>query len=303
MPHLRALLVLAGLAMVAACGGGGGSTTSSPHVPNASATRQPDAKVSITIVPSNLRHGIRKHTGSSKKRKPQFIDPCCGGYLDFWFYPYNYAGNGAPSTTAGPIPVASSGPTIASIQVFSGQGTAIATEYDFNGNELASNNNNGTNYTLDPGTTESISMTLSLYPADIFLTTDQTFISPAYDANQACLDVGSGNPSMTFALIPADADDNYQPFAPASSQTPPPNGYNGSVILSGFSSTPDAGGSSTIVSTGATWNGYAVYNFIYTQAGEGDSYAPAVTATATVTSPDGGPFTETVTIDPSNCNT
>jgi hypothetical protein len=305
MIHVRVALTLAGLALVAACGGGGGGTGSSRAgipAPTAPSTSQPNAKLTLTIVPSTVIHGIGKRKGASKKRRPQFVDPCCGSVLYFDFYPYNYSGNeSAPSTNAGPIPVASSTPTTATVNVFSGSGFAYGYEQDDDGNLLATNNWNGTFYTLDPGTTESISMTLSLEPSFIFLTTDQTFATPAQDANAACIYVGNGNVSQTFALIPADADDNYTPFAPASSQTPPPNGLNGSVALSNIQSTPDAGGSSTIVPTGATWNGYAVYNFIYTPVGNGDTLAPPVNATATTFDPNNGTFTEGITFSPENC--
>jgi YD repeat-containing protein len=307
MTHVRVALVIACLGLVVACGGGGGNSAGSSRgsipAPTSTSTSLPNAKLTLTIVPSTVIHGVGKRKGASKKRRrPQFVDPCCDSVLYLNFYPQNYApSNSAPSTSAGPIPVASNGPTSATIPVFSGSGWAYGYEYDDEDNLLATNSWNGTFYTLDPGTTEAISMTLSLEPAFIFLTTDQTFATPATDANQACIYVGLQNQSQTFALIPADADDDYTPFAPASTQTPPPNGLNGSVALSNIQNGSDGGGTSTIVPTGATWNGYAVYNFVYTPAGDGDFLAPPVQATATTFDPYNGTFTEGITFSPENC--
>jgi len=305
MPHVRLLLVIAGLAMVAACGGGGGGSTTA-HVPAATSARKPDATLTLTIVPSVVRHGTPPKKAKSRGRKPKFIDPCCDGVLDLAFYPYNNAGAPAPSTTAGPIPVASFGPTVASVAVFSGNGFAVGNEYDGEGQLLSTNNANSVFYQLDPGTTEAISMSLTLYPADIFLSTDQT-LQQAGDASTMCVNVGSasGIYSMFFALLPADADYDYLPLAPASSSTPPPGGLNSSVSLSGITNGTDVnGGTTTINPTTATWNGYAVYNFVYAPNAEGAvPFAPPVNAQAQVYDPQyGGTLSFPITVDPSNCD-
>lgn len=308
MLHIRLAFLICAASLVAACGGGGGSAAPQTHPAATTTTSKPDAKLTLTIIPStNVKKG--KRTGAVRRR-PKFIDPLPGAYLSLNFCPYNPQGSSAPCTSAGPIPVASSGPTTATVGVFSGYGNAYGQEFDQNGNVVAANYwTYGVSYTVDPGTTEAIAMTLSLEPAYIFVSTDPA-LGYAQDANQTCLNVGSefDTFSQTFALVPADADADYQPLAPATLQTPPPGnpgGLNGQVILSGITGTTDEGGTSNIVPTSETWNGYPVYNFTYTPTGEGDFYAPPVTALATTVDPNqyGGspPFTEQITINSYNC--
>jgi hypothetical protein len=302
MLHIRLAFLICAASLVAACGGGGGSAAPQTHPAAATSTSKPDAKLTLTIVPStNLRKG--KHTGAVRRRLPKFIDPEDGAYLTLTFCPYNPQGTSAPCITDTPIYVSETGPTTATVSVYSGYGNAYGQEFDPNYAVLASNFwTYGVSYTVDPGTTEAIAMTLSLEPAYIFASTDPA-LGSAQDPNQNCFNVGAGPQvySQTFALVPADNDLNYQPVSPATNQTPPPSnpgGLSGTVTLSQISGTTDAGGTSTIVPTSETWNGYPVYNFKYTQTGDGDFYAPPVFATATTVDPNqyGGspPFTEQI---------
>jgi hypothetical protein len=325
MMHARLLMAIGACAVVAACGGGGGSTTTTPTTHPVTTTRKPDASIKITIVPSNVIHGGHRST-PSKKRKPQFVDPY-GTSVSLQFSPYNFSNNGqpsAPQTYSGPIPIATYGPTTATVPVYSGFIQVYGTEiYGAQAGAgvsavLASNQQFYNTYTIDPGTTESIALTLSLVPAQIMLTTDPTLASGANEVNGACLNVGNQNPTQLFTLVPADANYDYLPIAPASLQTPPPNGLNGTVTLTGITGSSDNGGSSTIVPTNTTWNGYTVYEFIYTPTGNGEFYAPPVTATANTFNPDGGydyldqisdppgnsgsAYSEQVTINPQNCD-
>ncbi len=325
--HARLLMAIGACAVVAACGGGGSSATSTPATrPVTAASSKPNAAVQITIIPSTVVHGGHR-SASSKKRKPQFVDPY-GTSVSLQFSPYNFSNNGqasAPQTYSGPIPIATYGPTTATVPVYSGfiqvYGTEIYGAQAGNGVSavLASNQQFYNTYTIDPGTTTAIALTLSLVPAEIMLTVDPTLQGGAYEVNGACINVGNQNTTQLFTLVPADANYDYLPQAPASMQTPPPNGLNGTVTLTGITGSSDNGGSSTIVPTNATWNGYTVYEFIYTRAGNGDAYAPAVTATANTFNPDGGydyldqisdppgnsgsAFSEQVTINPGNCDT
>ncbi len=324
--HARLLMAIGACAVVAACGGGGGTSTTPATHPVTATTRKPDAAVKITIVPSNVIRGGHK-SSSSKKRKPQFVDPT-GTSISLQFSPYNFSNNGqpsAPTTESGPIPLATYGPTTATVPVYSGFVQVLGVEvYGSQAGGgvsavLASNQQLYNTYTIDPGTTESISLTLSLVPAYVLLTTDPTLQQGAFDANSACLNVGNANHTALFTLVPADANYDYLPQPPASLQTPPPNGVNGTVTLTGITGTSDQFGSSTIVPTNTTWNGYTVYEFIYTPTGNGEQYAPGVSATALTFNPDGGydyldgiydppgndgnTFSESVFINPQNCNT
>lgn len=309
MPHkIACLLVFTACVLVAACGGGGGGHTTPSTTGGQANGRTPDATFVVTIKPTQVRHGlgVRRRSGQSKstRRSPQFIDPQPYSYVSLQFYPYN-----APASF-GSIPVPTGAPSASgSVQVFSGQGTAYGQEYyNYSDTPLASNNWVGTYYNIDPGTSEALSMTLSLEPATIFVTQDPTLQS-AYtaDPNQggqfSCLNVGGGGAegettSSQFALIPGDVADDYAVTAPIPAGSTPPNfntnpqGLNGMVLLSGtppFTATDSNGNTSTITATGATWNGYPVYNFVYTQTGSGTSYyAPAYSGQAMTFDPDNG---------------
>jgi hypothetical protein len=311
MPHkIACLLVFTACVLVAACGGGGGSHTTPSTTVGQANGRKPDATFVVTIKPTQVRHGLnlRRRVGqsTSKKRSPAFIDPQPdGSYVYLQFYPYNApASFGTISVPTG-SPVASG-----SVQVFSGQGTAYGQEY-YNDSDmpLASNNWVGTYYNIDPGTSEALSMTLSLEPATIFVTQDPTLQSaytadPNLGGNFSCLNVGGGGAqgettSSQFALIPGDVAGDYAITAPIPAGSTPPNfntnpqGLNGMVYLAGtppFTATDGNGNTSTITATGATWNGYPVYNFVYTAApgGSGSYYAPAYSGQAITFDPDNG---------------
>jgi hypothetical protein len=306
MPQKTAcLLAFTACVLVAACGGGGGHTTPSSTAVQANG-RKPDASFVVSIRPSLVRHvQAARRKGQSMRRSPAFIDSQPGAYVSLQFYPYN-----APASF-GSIPLPTGAPVATgTVQVFSGQGTAYGQEF-YNGSDapLASNNWVGTYYNIDPGTSQTLSMTLSLEPQSIFVTQDpQLYYAYPADPNgggeSSCLNVGGGNAegettSSQFALIPADAAGNYAVNAPIpASSTPPgfnvnPQGLNGIVLLSGtppFTVTDGNGNTSTITLTGATWNGYPVYNFVYTPApgGGGSFYAPAYSSTAMTFDPDNG---------------
>ncbi|MBV9439052.1 MAG: hypothetical protein JOZ24_03565 [Candidatus Eremiobacteraeota bacterium] len=205
------------------------------------------------------------------------------------------------STTLDNVPVTGA-TTKVNIPAYSGVVFLFAQEYDPQGNTLAVNY---VSYgvTLDPGTSEPLSVTLQLVPASVALTTTPD-LSSATDANKACITVNAQKRSQLFALVPVDADGTYQ-----KAQSAGPNGLGYGVTLSGITNGSDGnGGTSTIVAQSQTWNGYQVYNFVYTPAAGNTSTTPAPAVSATATTPDprdpqGTGFTESVKIQPGNCTT
>jgi YD repeat-containing protein len=290
------------IAVIAAACGGGKSAAPAPGGAGANATkRKPDASISLTITPTKVNRG----TKTAKRRAPKFIDYVEGGNIQLEFDTY-----GEPQTNYGPTPI--DGTIEVTVPVYSGPGNSYGQEYDANGNLLAVTNYTlgGTYYDLDPGTDEQLAMTLWLEPADIFLTTDPA-LGNAYDANSFCINVGaqSGVNSQLFTLVPGDADDDYAPQAPATSASYPPNPANpaylsSAVTLSNITPSTDAGGTSTIVATPTTWNGYPVYKFVYMPTATPDQFAPSVTANATTADPNNyqGTFQQQLTINPANCD-
>lgn len=282
-------LALLGAALaVAGCGGGKGGASSTPV---AAAPRAPDASLSITIQPStNIGHAT-----SGVARSPRFLDPVSGATISLQFQTFNGSTSNL-STSVNNVPVTSTATTI-SAPVYSGVGFASAQEFDGQGRQIAVSN--GTFYQLDPGTTETFAMTLSLVPASVVLTTSPS-LSTATDANKACITVNASQQSIKFALLPADADGTFQKVEPVGQ-----NGVGSPVTLTNIVNGNDGnGGTSTIVSTTEAWNGYPVYNFVYTPAPgtTGTKPAPAVKATASTPNPQGGTFTESVTITPGTCS-